>query len=113
MHNTFMLARHSELTLSVDGMIRSKAYQATYDLPPSGNLDLSLRCRFWKKRAALRLFCNDLFETGGINPRIDYRGQHLTMTFACYRELGLSFTYTFGGFKERSREEIDTSRFGK
>lgn len=113
MHNTFTLARHPELTLSVDGMIRSKAHQATYDLPPSGNLDLSLRCRFWKKRAALRLFCNDLFKTGRINPRIDYRGQHLTMTFACYRELGLSFTYTFGGFKERSREEIDTSRFGK
>ena len=61
----------------------------------------------------VRLFCTDLFETGGINPRIDYRGQQLRMAFARYREVGLSFTYRFGGYTEKKREEVDTSRFGQ
>jgi hypothetical protein len=28
------------------------------------------------------------------------------------RYVSLSFTYKFGGFKEKKRKEVDTSRFG-
>ena len=28
-----------------------------------------------------------------------------------YRSVGLSFTWKFGGYKEKKREEVDTSRF--
>ena len=113
LNNTVTLSTWPDITLSADGMIRSRAIQATYDLPGSGSVDLSMRWRWWNKRAVVRLFCTDLFETGGINPRIDYRGQQLRMAFARYREVGLSFTYRFGGYTEKKREEVDTSRFGQ
>jgi len=110
-HNTITLSSKPDITLSVDGMIRSKAIQATFNLPASGNLDLSARWQFWHKHGVLKAYCNDLFETSGINPRIDFNGQNLRMDFSCYREFGMSFTYKFGSFKEKKRENVDKSRF--
>jgi hypothetical protein len=63
------------------------------------------------EKGTLRVFCDDIFETSNINPRIDYRGQDLRMYFSCYRQVGVSFTYRFGGYKEKQREEVDRSRF--
>ena len=111
LNNTVTLSSRPDITLSVDGMIRSKAIQAIYDLPSSGYLNLSARWQFLRKHAVLRVFCNDLFRTSVINPRIDYKGQNLTMDFSCYRMAGVSFTYKFGGYQEKKREAVDTSRF--
>lgn len=113
MRHTIVLSSKPDVTLSVDGMIRSRALQATYDLPASGSLDLSARWQFLHHRAVLRAYCNDLFETGGINPHISFRGQNLRMRFSCYREVGLSLTYKLGAYKEREREEVDRDRFGQ
>lgn len=111
--NVVTLSTRPDLVLAVDGNIRSKAIQATYDLPGSGSVDLSLRWLFLKKQATLRLFCDDLFRTGVINPRIDFKGQNLRMKFSCYQYLGVSFTYRFGSYQEKKRKEVDTSRFMK
>jgi hypothetical protein len=35
----------------------------------------------------------------------------LKMSFSCYRTFGISFTYKFGGYKEKSHEAVDKSRF--
>jgi hypothetical protein len=110
-HNIITLSTKPDLTLSIDGMMRSKAIQATFNLPASSNLDISTRWQFWNKRAILKAYCNDIFETSSINPRINYQGQNLRMDFSSYREFGISFTYKFGGFKEKVREKVDTSRF--
>jgi hypothetical protein len=99
--------------MTIDGMIRSKAHQAIYDLPGSGKLDLGLRWQFWKKQAVLHVFCNDLFETSSINPRIDYKGQYMNMDFSCYREVGVSLTVKFGGYKAKKSDNVNTSRFRK
>lgn len=111
LRNTLTLSTCPDITLSADGMVRTKAIQAIYDLPASGNLDLSARWMFWRQRAILRVFCNDLFETSMIHPEIDYRTQRLSMDFGCFREFGVSFTYKFGGYKERQHKAVDTSRF--
>jgi hypothetical protein len=37
-------------------------------------VDLSARWQFLKKHAILKVFCNDLFQTSVINPRIDFKG---------------------------------------
>ena len=113
LHNTLTLSTRPDITMSVDGYIRSKAIQATYDLPSSGSVDLSARWQFLKKHAILKVFCNDLFQTSVINPRIDFKGQNLNMDFSCYREFGIAFTYKFGGYKEKTHKEVDTSRFKK
>lgn len=113
MSNVITISAKHGLTMTVDGMIRSKAHQAIYDLPGSGNLDLGLRWQFWKKQAILHVFCNDIFETSVINPRIDYKSQWLRMDFSCYREFGVSLTVKLGGYKEKESKKIDTSRFRK
>ncbi len=109
--NSFTLSSKPDLMLTVGGMIHSKAIQGIYDLPASGNLDLSLRYRFLRKQATLRIYCNDVFETGGISPRIRYATQNVTNRYSKFREAGLSFSYAFGGYKAKEREEVDTSRF--
>ena len=91
LRNNFTLVPN-HLYLNLDGMIRSKAHQAIYDLPSSGNVDLGLKYIFWKKRATLHVFCNDLFETSVI------------------RQVGVSLVYRFGGYKDKSKE-VDTARF--
>ena len=109
--NTLTLSKKPDLTLQVNGMVRTTAIQGTYDLPPSGNLDLLLRYRFLQSRAQLTFFANNVLETNGINPRIRYKGQWIDNRYSDYRTIGVSFTYSFGGYKAKQREAVDTSRF--
>ena len=111
MHNTFTLSTRPDVKLTVSGQFQSKANQGTYTIPAMGHLDLSLRYTFARKRAVLRLYGNDLFETQKIAPRIRYHTQHVTNRYSCFREVGVSFTYRFGGYQEKRRAAVDTSRF--
>lgn len=109
--NTFTLCSKPDIRLIVNGMVRSKAIQGIYDLPTSGSVDAALRTSFAGGKALLTLRCNDLFETAQISPRIRFATQNVTNHYAAFREFGVSFTYKFGGYKEKKRESIDTSRF--
>lgn len=109
--NTFTLSKKPDLKLTLTGMARSKATQGIYDLPSSGYVNAALRYGFAKGKAILNLYCNDIFETGQIKPRIRFGTQNVTNDYACFREIGVSFTYKFGGYREKKREEVDRSRF--
>ena len=111
MQHTFTLSTRPDIKLTVSGQFQSKANQGTYTIPSMGRLDLSLRYAFAQKRAQLRLYCNDLFETRRIAPRIRFQTQHVTNRYSCFREVGVSFTYRFGGYQEKERQGVDTSRF--
>ena len=111
MNHTVTLITHPDIKLIVSGMIRSKAIQGIYDLPASGNLDIALRYGFANGKALLTLRCNDLLETGQISPRIYYAMQNVINHYSAFREFGVSLTYKFGGYKEKKREGVDTSRF--
>ena len=111
MSNTFILSNKPDLKLIVSGMVRSKAIQGIYDLPASGNVNAAVRYSFAGGKALLTLRCNDIFETGQISPRIRFATQNVTNHYTSFRELGVSFTYKFGGYKEKKREAVDTSRF--
>lgn len=111
MNNTFTLSTRSDWKLNLTGFVHSKAIQGIYDLPASGNVNIALRYGFANQKAILNFYCNDLFETGQISPRIRFRMQHVTNHYSCFREFGVSFTYKFGGYKEKEREEVDKSRF--
>lgn len=111
LNNTFTISTKPDLKLTLTGMIRSKAIQGIYDLPSSGYVNLGIRYGFANGKAILNLYCNDLFETGQISPQIRFKMQHVTNIYSCFREFGISLTYKLGGYKEKKREEIDTSRF--
>lgn len=101
----------SRLSFNLDAMIRSRAIQGTYDLPASGHLNVSMLYRWAGERATLRLYGNDLLVTNGIHPRIRFKGQWVKNRYSYFRKLGISFTYTFGNYREKKREQTDTSRF--
>lgn len=111
MNNTFTLSTKPDLKLNVTGFVHSKAIQGIYELPTSGNVNAALRYSLAKGKAIVNLYCNDIFETGQISPYIRFKTQNVTNHYSCYREFGVSFTYKFGGYKEKAREEVDTSRF--
>ena len=108
---TLNLFRDSRLRLEVNGMLRSSAIQGLYDLPASGNLDLSLLYDFGKNnRHRLRVFCNDIFETQSISPRMEYGRLNAKSVYTSFRSAGISLTLRLGEYKERERNEPDISR---
>ena len=110
-NNTVTLSTRPDLRLTLNGFVRSKAYQGTYDLPASGNVDVALRYAFADKNCILSAWCKDIFETAGIDPYVRIARQWVTNDYSCYRSVGLSFTWKFGGYQEKRREAVDTSRF--
>lgn len=111
--NAVVICKRPDLTLNVDAKWHSTALQATYTIPPTWQADLSVQYVFAKKNATLKLYANDIFETSHPDPYIRYAGQHLDLKMSSYREVGLSFTYRFGGYKEKQHKELDTKRFEK
>lgn len=104
-------ARTYSLSLTVSGYVHSRAQQGIYDLPSAGSLDVNPRWQLLRKKATLRLWCDDIFQTSGISPEVNYGGQRSINHYPCWRELGVSLTWRIGDYKERRREEVDTSRF--
>ena len=110
---TIRFVRSHDLSLTINGFARTKSYQGPLDLPASGNLNLSLRYAFLSGNAILTLYCNDLFQTMMITPKNHWAGQNLRCKYSCFRTVGLSFTYRFGGYKAKNHEAVDTSRMKK
>ena len=108
---TFALPVKPDLRLTLNGFCQAGAIQGIYDLPASGNLDLSLRYAFAGGNCILTAWCKDIFETAGIDPQIRYGRQWVTNDYSCFRSVGLSFAWKFGGYQEKKREAVDTSRF--
>ena len=68
---------------------------------------------FAKDKAIVGLQCNDIFESlyPKVKVRFDKQYQNLNQNFY-QRNITLSFTYKFNGFKDRTPKEVDTSRYG-
>lgn len=111
LNNTFTLSRKPDLSLTVDGRLQGRAIQGIYDIPTCGNLSASLRYSFMNGNAILTAWCRDIFQTSMPCPQIRYDRQWVTNNYSSFRSIGLSFTWKFGGYKEKKREKVDTSRF--
>ena len=108
---TFTLPVKPDLRLTLNGFFQSGSIQGIYDIPASGNLDLSLRYAFARGNCILTAWCKDIFETAGVDPQIRYGRQWVTNDYSCFRSVGVSFAWKFGGYQEKKREAVDTSRF--
>lgn len=111
LNNTFTLSRKPDLSLTVDGRLQERAIQGIYDIPTCGNLSATLRYSFMNGNAILTAWCRDIFQTSMPCPQIRYDRQWVTNNYSSFRSVGLSFTWKFGGYKEKKREKVDTSRF--
>lgn len=111
LNNSFTISRKPHLIMNVNGSYNTAAIQGLYDLPQSGNLDMSLTWRFLKEKANLTVGCYDVLETRGISPYMNCGKQIVYNHYPSYREFKLTFSYRFGAYKDKERKEVDTSRF--
>ena len=111
LNNNFTISRKPHLIMNVNGSYNTAAIQGLYDLPQSGNLDMSLTWRFLKEKANLTVGCYDVLETKGISPYMNCGKQVVYNHYPSYREFKLTFSYRFGAYKDKERKEVDTSRF--
>lgn len=111
LNNTFTLSRKPDLRLTVDGRLQGRAIQGIYDIPTCGDLSATLRYTFLGGNAVLTAWCRDILQTSMPCPQIRYERQWVTNEYSSFRSVGLSFAWKFGGYKEKKREAVDTSRF--
>lgn len=112
--NEFTISKSPEIVISLNGQVQTKAIQGDYDLPAAGRVDAAVQLKFLKnKRATLKVYCADMFETSHIDPYIRFRGQDFSMKMSSFRHVGVTFSYAFGSYKEKEHKEVDTSRFMK
>ena len=111
LNNSFTISRKPHLIMNVNGSYNTAAIQGLYDMPQSGNLDMSLTWRFLKEKANLTVGCYDVLETQGISPYMNYGKQIVYNHYPSYREFKLTFSYRFGAYKDKERKEVDTNRF--
>jgi hypothetical protein len=111
MNNTFTASKH--LTFELNGMYTSPLIQGTYDLTHLMQIDASAKWRFCKDKCTLTARLDDLFNSGIPKTKVNYANQHFDMNTTYYlRSFTLTFSYRFGGYKEKEHKEVEKSRFG-
>ncbi len=111
--NDFKLSTKPDIRFNLSGTYTTPAIQGIMDLSDSYHVSGGLTWTFDHEHAKLILRATDIFESRLPFVTIDYKGQKGTMdTFQDTRMVSLSFVYRFGGFKEKERKEVDTSRYG-
>ena len=111
MNNNITISRKPYLLMNIAGNYHSGGIQGIMDIPQGGGLDMSLTWKFNKDRTSLKVGCYDIFETQGVSPYINYGNQVVKNWYPSYRSYNVTFSYRFGAYKEKKREEVDTSRF--
>lgn len=112
-NNTFRLSSRPNLQLEYNLLYVSPTLQGIYDVSSVWKMDLGLKWTFANDKAELKIQGNDLFNTCVPDGKIDYKGQKLNMDMQnINRNLSITFTYRFNGYKEKKHKEVDRSRFG-
>ena len=114
LNNTFTLAKKPKLQANLMAFYRAPSIQGVIDMETNWGINASLRMTFLKDKATLILGCDDMFQT--LYPKMHVRldGQNLDFIQGRYvnRSVYVRFSYKINGYKERSRQEVDTSRLG-
>ena len=111
--NTLRLSRKPDLAFEFGGYYQSEAIQCTYDIGASWRLDAGVKWTFAAGKAELSVKGNDLFDSMTPVSEVDFGEQRLRMGNDFHtRNVTVNFVYRFGGYKDRERKKVDTSRFG-
>lgn len=114
LQNNLTLSTQPDIRMELTGLYLSPSIQGNYDLSNVWVIHAGLRWNFANQKASLQLKATDLFNSmqGDIDVTLRNKGQYMDMHINSYsRNVTLSFTYKFGGYKEKQHKPIDTSRF--
>lgn len=112
-NNTVTLSSRPDLKLELSGFYISPNLQGLYTMTTMWQVNAGVKWGFWHDKAELRLRGSDLFNS--FYPKMKVHAGRQNMDFDFVRDLRtvtLSFTYRFGGFKQKSVKDVDTERFG-
>lgn len=114
LNNTIRFTPTSPISLSVDATYMAGRIQGPGRVNPLWKIDAGVKWQFGRKRCCeLNLKANDIFNTCNPILKINFSGQDYHMkSHDMNHNLRISFVYRFNGFKPKSDNIIDTSRFG-
>lgn len=106
------LCSTQDLRLILNPFIQSKAIQGVYDISPIFRMNAKLQWSSHDGRWGLRLngnnIFNNLYDTRSVQGNQDYR-MKINYNWA---SATFAVIYKFGGYKEKTVKEVDTSRMG-
>ena len=106
------LCSTQDLRLILNPFIQSKAIQGVYDISPIFRMNAKLQWSSHDGRWGLRLNGNNIFnnqfDTRSVQGNQDYR-MKVNYNWASFT---FAVIYKFGGYKEKTVKEVDTSRMG-
>lgn len=112
LENHFTLSQKPAITMEVSGGISTPQLQGSYRIASVWMVNAGVKWTSSNQKAEVRLKGSNLFDTIQPDIRIRNGAQHLDMDiFMDTRMVSLSFSYKFGGYKEKRRKGVDTSRF--
>ena len=114
-NNTINLSSEPNIKMNIAAYYTSRNIQGPSEISPMYRLDTGIRWLFADDKAELQLKADDVFNSWSPKEwRMDTNTQNLKMHIhPDSRNISLSFTYKFGGYKEKEHKEVDTSRFNK
>ena len=106
------LCNTQDLRLILNPFFQSKAIQGVYDISPIFSMDAKLQWSSHDGKWGLRLngsnIFNNLYDTRSVQGNQDYR-MKINNNWASFT---FAVIYKFGGYKEKTVKEVDTSRMG-
>ena len=114
LENNIVLSGKPDIRMELTGLYMSPSIQGSFTLSSIWAINTGIRWNFANKKASLQLKANDLFNSmeGDVDITLRNKGQYMDMHSNNYsRNITLSFTYKFGGYKEKKHKQVDTSRF--
>ena len=106
------LCSTQDLRLILNPFIQSKAIQGVYDISPIFRMNAKLQWSSHDGRWGLRLngnnIFNNLYDTRSVQGNQDYR---MKINYS-WASVTFAVIYKFGGYKEKTVKEVDTSRMG-
>lgn len=113
--NTIHLSSQPNLKMELAGCYVGSPIQGFFDLSDVWRIDAGIKWTSSNQKAELRLKGFDVFNS--FSPKkitTRNQGQHIDMhLLSDSRNISLSFSYKLGGYKEKQRKHVDTSRFGQ
>lgn len=106
------LCSTQDLRLILNPFYQTKAIQGVYDISPIFRMDAKLQWSSHDGRWGLRLNGNNIFnnkyDTRSVQGNQDYR---MKINYS-WASVTFAVIYKFGGYKEKTVKEVDTSRMG-
>lgn len=110
---TVTLVKKPMITMNLRIHYKSPFIQGLEDIGENWGIAGGLKWEIIKDKAILNVQANDIFNTSSMPVSINYGTQnHYEEYKNWYRNVTVTFTYNFKGYKDKSTKSIDTSRFG-